>query len=165
MPEQESVDLWALSDHRTPWCLHVVATLRIAEHMAAGVERIDQLAAAAASTRMSCTACSHLVSKGVFLEPEPGRFELNEAARGLLDPAMRLGLDLEGIGGRMAYAWGTCWCHVRTGKPAYHEIFGRPFWDDLDVHPAVAESFDALIGPQGHGAPNPSSKSPAVGTP
>ena len=29
-----------------------------------------------------------------------------------------------------------------------------PFWDDLDAHPAVAESFDALMGPLGHGLPD-----------
>jgi 2,7-dihydroxy-5-methyl-1-naphthoate 7-O-methyltransferase len=96
-----------------------------------------------------------LVSKGVFLEPEAGQFSLNETARGLLDPSRRLGLDLEGIGGRMAYAWGSLLTYVRTGAPAYQEIFGLPFWDDLDTHPTIAASFDALIGPAGHGAPNP----------
>ena len=58
----------------------------------------------------------------------------------------------------MAYAWGTMLKYVRTGDlaHAYHEIFGRPFWDDLDAHPAASpESFDALIGPLGHGTPNP----------
>jgi SAM-dependent methyltransferase len=96
-----------------------------------------------------------LVSKGVFQESEPGRFSLNEAARGLLDPSQRLGLDLEGIGGRMAHAWGTLLTYVRTGASAYHEVFGLPFWEDLDAHPEVGASFDALIGPAGHGAPNP----------
>jgi hypothetical protein len=59
----------------------------------------------------------HLVSKGVFEEPDPGRFSLNEAARALLDPSLRLGLDLEGIGGRMAYAWGTLLKYIRTALP------------------------------------------------
>lgn len=31
------VDLEALSDLCTPWCIHVVATLRIADHLAAGL--------------------------------------------------------------------------------------------------------------------------------
>src|SRR5262249_21149895 len=44
---------------------------------------------------------------------------------------------------------------VRTGEPAYHTIFGRPFWDDLDANPEVAASFDALMGPLGHGTPDP----------
>jgi SAM-dependent methyltransferase len=68
---------------------------------------------------------------------------------------MRPGLDLDGIGGRMAYAWGSLLAAVRTGAPAYDSIFGRPFWEDLQAHPEVAASFDALMGPAGHGAPDP----------
>jgi 2,7-dihydroxy-5-methyl-1-naphthoate 7-O-methyltransferase len=156
MPEQERVDLGALSDLCTPWCIHVVATLRIADHIAAGNLEIDKLAAAAGCDSDALhRVLGHLVGKGVFEETAPGRFALNEAARGLLDPGARLGLDLEGIGGRMAYAWGTLPNYVRTGAPAYHEHFGLPFWEDLDAHPDVAASFDALIGEAGHGKPNP----------
>lgn len=156
MPEHNGVDLSTLSDLCTPWCIHVVATLRIADQLAAGAA--DSAALAAAS---GCEATSlervlrHLVSKGVFEELEPDRFALNEAAQGLFDPTLRLGLDLDGIGGRMAYAWGSLLTAVRTGKPAYHEVFGLPFWEDLEAHPAIAASFDALMGPPGHGAPDP----------
>jgi len=154
-PEQPAVNLWELTDHCTPWCLHVVATLRIADHIAAGIDRIDGLGAAAKCDASGLhRVLAHLASKGVFVEIEPGRFALNQAARGLLDPPALLGLDLNGIGGRMAYAWGTLLKYVQTGASAYHEIFGLPFWEDLNAHPEVAESFDALIGPAGHGAPN-----------
>ena len=56
----------------------------------------------------------------------------------------------------MAHAWGTllALCPGPV-SPAYHERFGLPFWDDLDAHPDVAASFDALIGPTGHGTPQP----------
>jgi len=149
-------DLWALSDLCTPWCVHVVATLGIAGRIAAGVDEIDNLAAAAkCDSGVLHSVLGHLVSKGVFEEPGPGRFALNECSRGLLDPSLRLGLDIEGIGGRMAYAWGTLLAYVRTGAPAYHEVFGKPFWEDLDAHPRIAADFDALIGPMGHGTPNP----------
>src|ERR1051325_7035983 len=57
--------------------------------------------------------------------------------------------------GRLATPGATMLQYVRTGKPAYHEVFGRPFWEDLDAHPDIAASFDALIGPAGHGTPNP----------
>ena len=40
-------DLEALTDLQTPWCVHVVASLRIADHVEAGVTAIDELAAAA----------------------------------------------------------------------------------------------------------------------
>jgi SAM-dependent methyltransferase len=96
----------------------------------------------------------YLVSKGLFTEPAPGRFALNDLARGLLGESGRIGFDLDAIGGRMAYAWGTLLAAVRTGKPAYHEVFGRGFWEDLDAHPDVAASFDALMGVAGHGTPD-----------
>ena len=149
-------DLGALSDLCTPWCVHVAATLGIAEHLASGVDRIEDLAAAAQCDPgvLHCVL-GHLVSKGVFEEPESGRFDLNAAAKGLLEPSMRLGLDLQGIGGRMAYAWGSLLSFVKTGKPAYQEVFGKPFWEDLDAHPEIAASFDALIGPAGHGSFDP----------
>jgi SAM-dependent methyltransferase len=156
MAERERVDLEALSDLCTPWCVHVVATLRIAEHLAAGTTGIGELAAAAGCDADALhRVLRHLVGKGVFQEPAPGRFALNPAAEGLLDPAVRLGLDLDGFGGRMAGAWGSLLTAVRTGAPAYHEVFGRPFWEDLDAHPDIAASFDALMGPAGHGTPDP----------
>jgi SAM-dependent methyltransferase len=147
-------DLEALTDLRTPWCVHVVATLRIAEHVAAGTSDVDRLAAAAGCDADALhSVLGHLVAKGVFEEPAPGRFALNEAARGLLGAGRFL--DLEGIGGRMAHAWGTLLTYVRTGTPAgYAEVFGLPFWEDLAAHPEVAASFDALMGPVGHGTPD-----------
>ncbi len=156
MPRRSQVDIWALSDLCTPWCVHVVATLRIADHIAAGITQIDDLAAASGSGSDSLhRVLRHIVGKGVFEEPAPGRFALNPPAHGLLDSATRLGLDLGGIGGRMTYAWGSLLGAVRTGAPAYHEVFHRPFWEDLQAHPDLAASFDALMGPAGHGIPDP----------
>ena len=149
------MDLWALSDLCTPWCILVASTLRVAQHIDAGIHDIEPLAAAAgADSDALQRVIRHLVSKGIFEETAPGRFAVNDAAKGLLDPGLALGLDLEGIGGRMAYSWSTLLKAVRTGRPAYSDVFGRPYWEDLDAHPDVAESFDALMGP-GHGVPDP----------
>jgi hypothetical protein len=134
----------------------VVATLGVAGHMAAGLSQIEQLAAAAGADRDSLErVLRHLVGKGLFEETARGSFTLNEPARALLDSSTRLGLDLEGIGGRMALSWGSLLAAVRTGAPAYYTIFGRPFWKDLAAHPEIAASFDALMGPLGHGTPDP----------
>jgi hypothetical protein len=149
------MDLWALSDLCTPWCVLVAATLRVATHIAAGCEEIEALAAKCGADRDSLTrVLRHLVKQGVFLEPAPGRFALNDAARGLLDESLLLGLDLDGIGGRMAHAWGTLLPAVRSGAPAYHEKYGRGFWEDLEAHPKISANFDALMSPAGHGVPD-----------
>lgn len=31
--------------------------------------------------------------------------------------------------------WGALLDAVRTGRPAYASVFGRPVWDDLEAHP------------------------------
>ena len=150
----DHADVEALTDLQTPWCVHVAATLRIADHIAAGITGIDDLAVTAGCDAYALWGVlGHLVSKGMFEEVAPGRFALNAGARRLLDPSQFL--DLTGIGGRMAHAWSTLPTYVRTGKPAYHEVFGMPFWEDLAAHPEVAASFDALMGPAGHGTPDP----------
>src|SRR5512138_1122682 len=123
MPDKERADVWALSDLCTPWCVHVAVTLRVAEHVDAGIAGIRDLAAACGAHPESLRrVLRHLVSKGVFEEPVPGHITLNEAARSLLEPGVRLGFDLDSFGGRMAHAWGSLLTAVRTGAPAYHEV-------------------------------------------
>jgi hypothetical protein len=156
MPHQDQPNIWSLGDLCTPWCIHVVATLRIADHLAAGLSRIEEVAAAAKADAGSLArVIRHLVGQRIFEEPLPNQFALNAPAQQLLDSPVRLCFDLEGFGGRMARAWGSLLDAVKNGTPAYHTIFGRPFWEDLQAHPQIAESFDALMGPPGHGAPDP----------
>jgi hypothetical protein len=150
------MDLWSLADLSTPWSVHVVATLGVAGHLEPGPMPIASLAAACnANPEALARVLRHLISRGVFAEPAPGTFALNDAARGLLDPGMRMGLNLDGFGGRMALPWSTLLTAVRTGRPAYADIFGRSFWEDLEAHPDLAAEFDAIMGPAGHGAPDP----------
>jgi hypothetical protein len=151
------MNLETLSDLCTPWCIRVVVTLRIAERVNEGETDITALSRAAGCDPAALESVMiHLVSKGVFERDESGRFLLNEGARGLLDPWFRIGLDLNGIGGRMSWAWGSLLKYVQTGKPAYSEIFGMPFWEDLDANPEIGKSFDDMMGPIGHGTPDPS---------
>jgi hypothetical protein len=146
------VDLEQMLDLATPWCLRVAATLRIPEHISAGHAGIADLAAAAGCDADALHAVlGHLVSQGVFIEESPGRFACNRAAEQLASVPF---LDLAGIGGRMAHTWGTLLDYVRSGQPAYEQVFGRPFWEDLAAHPAIGAEFDALMGPAGHGVPD-----------
>jgi 2,7-dihydroxy-5-methyl-1-naphthoate 7-O-methyltransferase len=146
------VDLEQMLDLATPWCLRVAATLRIPEHIATGHAGIVDLAAAAGCDADALHAVlGHLVSQGVFIEESPGRFACNQAAEQLASVPF---LDLVGIGGRMAHTWGTLLDYVRSGQPAYQQVFGLPFWEDLAAHPAIGAEFDALMGPAGHGVPD-----------
>jgi hypothetical protein len=149
-------DLEALTDLRTPWCVRIAVTLRIAEHMTAGTTATADLAQAAGCDRIALgRVLGHLADRGVFVRAGEGEFALNDGARALLDPTLRIGLDLEGIGGRLALAWSTLPAYVRTGAPAYHELFEMEWWDDLAANPEIGASFDALMGPAGHGPADP----------
>jgi 2,7-dihydroxy-5-methyl-1-naphthoate 7-O-methyltransferase len=151
--EQGGVNLDQMLDLTTPWCLMVAATLRIPDLIAEGHRDIADLATAAGCDRDALHAVlGYLVSEGVFQQQAPGRFDCNRAAEQLAD--QRRFLDLESIGGRMAHTWGTLLDYVRTGRPAYQKLFGRPFWEDLAAHPKIAADFDALMGPAGHGMPD-----------
>jgi 2,7-dihydroxy-5-methyl-1-naphthoate 7-O-methyltransferase len=148
----DDVNLDQMLDLATPWCLMVAATLRISDLIAEGHHDIADLATASGCDQDALHAVlGHLVSKGVFQQQAPGRFTCNRAAEQLANQRF---LDLEGIGGRMAHTWGTLLDYVRTGRPAYQKVFGRPFWEDLAVHPNIAADFDALMGPAGHGVPD-----------
>jgi SAM-dependent methyltransferase len=150
------MSLWELSDLSTPWCVHVAATLRVADHLVDGPMAIGSLAQkCGADAGALARVLRHLISRGVFEEPELDRFALNDAAREFLQEGARLTLDLDGFGGRMAHVWATLLPAVRTGKCAYSEAFGRTFWQELDANPAMGAAFDELLGPAGHGAPDP----------
>jgi 2,7-dihydroxy-5-methyl-1-naphthoate 7-O-methyltransferase len=149
----EDVDLDQMLDLTTPWCLRVAATLHLPEHIAAGHTDIAELAIMTGCDQDALHAVlAHLVSRGVFTEKSPGQFACNRAADQLAEPGRFI--DLDGIGGRMAHTWGTLLDYVRTGQPAYQQVFGRPFWEDLAAHPRIAADFDALMGPAGHGVPD-----------
>jgi SAM-dependent methyltransferase len=152
---EQPLDLWTLSDLGTPWCIRVAVTLHIAEHIDAGITDIDGLAAVTSSDAVVLhSVLSYLSEKGIFVESPLGHFALNDTSRGLLEAGMFLGLD--GIGGRMTQVWSTLPSFVRTGKPAYAEVFGNPYWDDLAEHPEIGAEFDALMSYTGHGTPDAS---------
>ena len=54
----------------------------------------------------------------------------------------------------MAQVWSTLLTYTLTGKPGYRNLYGCSFWEDLAANRELAESFDALMGFAGHGAPN-----------
>jgi hypothetical protein len=138
-----------ITDLVTPMAVRVAATLRLADLMAGGAEHVEDLAErtgtdADALGRM----LRHLTRHGVFAEPSPGRFTLNETADLLRSdhPAgMRANFDLDGFGGRMDLVFTELMHTVRTGQPAWEAAFGTPFWEHLAADPAMAASFDATM--------------------
>lgn len=141
--------LMELSDLLTPWAVRTAATLRLADHIAAGTGEVRALAAAAGVDADGLgRLLRFLCARGLFTEPEPGRFALTEVGEALRDdhPAgMRGWLDPAGCMARTDLAFARLLDSVRSGEPSYHLLFGRSFWEDLDAEPDYRRSFDALM--------------------
>jgi hypothetical protein len=143
--------LGPLMDLVTPMALRVAATLRLADFMpddgtGEGAVLADLAERAGADPEALARMLRHLVQHGVFTEPRPGRFAANQTAA-----LLRTGqpgavwLDLDGFGGRMDLAFTGLAHTVRTGAPAWEQVFGQPFWAYLDANPAISASFDAVM--------------------
>jgi hypothetical protein len=143
--------LGPLMDLVTPMALRVAATLRLADFMpddgtGEGAVLGDLARRAGADPEALARVLRHLVQHGVFTEPRPGRFAANQTAA-----LLRTGqpgavwLDLDGFGGRMDLAFTALMHTVRTGEPAWEQVFGQPFWAYLDANPPISASFDATM--------------------
>ncbi len=148
-----------LMDLVTPMALRVAATLRLADFMpddgiGEGTALGELAERAGADPEALARMLRHLVQHGVFTEPRPGQFAANQAAA-----LLRTGqpgavwLDLDGFGGRMDLAFTGLAHTVRTGEPAWEQVFGQPFWAYLDANPAISASFDATMAVDAGSAP------------
>lgn len=141
--------LWAAADLITPMAVRVAATLRLADHIAAGQRTADALATTVnADPDAMGRLLDRLVAAGVLSRTET-TYHLTALGEQLRDDdpeGLRSWLDLEGAIGRAD----LCFVHmlhtVRTGEPAFPLQFGRSFWDDLSADSERAASFDALMG-------------------
>lgn len=142
--------LWAAADLVTPMSIRVAATLRLADHIAAGRRTSEALADAVDADRDALgRLLDHLVTAGVLSRAEAGTYGLTALGGQLRDddPAgLRPWLDLEGAIGRADLCFVQLLHTVRTGEPAFPRHFGRPYWDDLSADAELAASFDALMG-------------------
>ena len=143
--------LGPLMDLVTPMALRVAATLRLADFMpddgtGEGADLGELAERAGADPDALARLLRHLVQHGVFTEPRPGRFAANQTAAMLrAGQPGAVWLDLDGFGGRMDLAFTGLAHTVRTGEPAWEQVFGQPFWAYLDANPTIGASFDAVM--------------------
>lgn len=154
-PEQTAWQALApVIDLVTPMAVRAAATVRVADLMTDGPVTVDELARLSGTdTDALCRLLRHLVCHGVFAEPEPGSFGLNDLAALLRSDhpsGMQIQLDLGGFGGQMDLAFTGLLHTLRTGQPAWETVFGAPFWPHLSADPVMGASFDAVMaaGPE-----------------
>lgn len=143
--ERSGAELWALAQLSTPMAIRVAATLRVADHIAAGLRTAAELAPVVQADPDALERLlGYLAVRGVFTQDEDGRFSLTDLGQALRadHPAgKRALLDIDGLG-RYELSFIRLLHSVRTGQAAFPEHFGRTFWQDLAADPSRAGAFD-----------------------
>ncbi|MFE4668160.1 methyltransferase [Streptomyces sp. NPDC056716] len=147
-PEQPR-GLAEIADIVTPFAVRAAATLRLADHIAAGHTRLPDLAKAAGADPGALARLLRFLScRDIFAEPEPGTYALTEPAAELLSDHpdnLRQWLDADEVAGRLDTTFAHLVDAVRSGTSVYAKVHGAPFWEDLAATPARTESFDRLM--------------------
>lgn len=139
----------AMADLITPWALRVAATLRLADLTAGEPAGAPELAERCGADPGALERLlRYLAVRGVFEATEDGRYRLTELGAPLrtdVPGSRRPWWDLNGMGARMDLSFSAMLHSVRTGRPGYPEVHGKPFWQDLADDPGLARSFDDLM--------------------
>jgi hypothetical protein len=141
--------LWSMANLGTPMAVRVAATLRIADHITAGLHTAPQLAQAAGADPAALERLlRYLAVRGVFHRDDTGHYTLTPLGEALREdhPAgVRAWFDIEGSGrGELSFV--ELLHSIRTGEAAFPLRYGRTFWDDLTADPDRAASFNKLLG-------------------
>lgn len=139
-----AAELWSMAHLGTPMAIRVAATLRLADHLATGPGTAAELAEAAGAHPDALERLlRYLAVRGVFARTGDGRYcltALGQALRSDHPGRMRAGLDLTGLG-RIELAFTGLLHSIRTGEPAYQQVFGHDFWQDLAEDPQRRAAF------------------------
>jgi len=123
--------------------LRVVADLEIADRLAAGELSVDDLAAQTGSNADALYRIMRLLAaEGVFRETSARRFALTEVGAALRSDRRSSPRDFIRMLNREPYlAFAQLDYSVRSGLPAFDEVFGKPRFDWLADHPDESALF------------------------
>ncbi|MEU5880907.1 methyltransferase [Spirillospora sp. NPDC047279] len=150
--------LLEIADLVTPMTIRVAATLGIADHITAGLQTAEQLAA---ETDTDADALNrvllHLVGAGILTKDGTGRYGLTGVGEQLrMDDRLHLNggsgrppwLDMKTAIGRAELSFVRLLDTVRTGEVAYHRHYGTTFWQDLSDESSWDDELYALAAQQ-----------------
>jgi hypothetical protein len=127
--------------------IHVMARLRIADHLSNGLLGAEELARRSAVHAPSLRRVLRLlVTAGILTEDDKGRFALSpigDCLRADVPGSMRAVALL--FGGITERAWSDLLYSVETGEPAFRRVFGKDSFAYLAEHPEEAANFDAAM--------------------
>jgi SAM-dependent methyltransferase len=133
--------------------LYVCVQLGLPELIGDDPVGADQLAARVSADPSSLyRLLRFLASIGVFAEAGPGLFTETRLSAGLREDApLSLRYLVLMNGSELYRAWGDALYSVRTGKPAFEHVYGKPHFAYLAENPGAARIFnramaDAAVG-------------------
>ena len=128
-------------------CLHVVARLGVADALADGPRPVADVAAEVGADADALDRILRwLVAAGVFSRPEPGVVGLTDVGELLVDGRPGTTRHNAIFFGDLTYrTWAGAVETARTGRPAFEEVFGVPFFEHLAAHPDDAETFNRAM--------------------
>jgi orsellinic acid C2-O-methyltransferase len=128
--------------------IHVVARLGMADFLSNGPLDANDLAQRSKTHAPSLKRVLRLLAAAdVFTEDSEGRFALTpigDYLRAGVPGSMRAAALL--FGGITQRAWGDLLYSVKTGEPAFHQVFGQDSFTYFAKHPEEAANFDAAMG-------------------
>jgi len=141
--------LWSMANLGTPMALRVAATLRLADHIAAGRTTAAALAEAVDANPDALERLLRYLSvRGVLNRDDSGSYSLTALGQPLRSehPAgVRHWFDIDGAGrGELSFV--ELLHSVRTGDAAFPVRYGAAFWDDLAADPDRAAAFNKALG-------------------
>lgn len=139
-------ELWSLGDYVTPLVLRAICDLGVADHLTDDPVELDTLAdRIGAEPDSLLRALRLLVARGVFVEPAPECFALNELASLLRSDHPLSAKDTLSILPADIQAWAAASYSVRTGQSAFGHVHGTDRWSYLAENPSEAKSFHARM--------------------
>lgn len=130
--------------------LYVVAKLDVADALADGPKDVAALAEqVGADPTALARFLRALASAGLFVEQAPGRFALNGPAEYLRSSVPDTHKYIAILHGEEAYAACAKALHTaRTGRPAFDEVYGKPYFAHIAEDQQARATFDAAMGTQ-----------------
>jgi hypothetical protein len=126
-------------------CLYAVAALNIADLLASGPRRVENLAAETkTNVDRLYRVLRALVSVGVFCEPQPRIFSLSPTAELLRSdiPGSRRAFTLFITSPFAMHVHSHLLHSVQTGQPAIEHLYGKPAFECMSSMPDVAFAFN-----------------------
>ncbi|MFF8646404.1 methyltransferase [Streptomyces sp. NPDC015345] len=145
-PDSDSRDLLEMADLLTPAVIRAAATLRIADHIGAGINEPEKLAEVTASRPdLLELLLRHLAINGVLTRDSSGRYAVTKLGERLCEhhpESLRSHLTMDGLYGRCDLALVNILHTIRTGEPAHVGVFGHSYWESINEDPAFLDALE-----------------------